>query len=31
MVTVGGSVSHIRLNASWPVLAPSLSWRLTRL
>lgn len=29
-VTVGGSVSHIWLNASGPVPAPSLSWRLTR-
>jgi D-alanyl-D-alanine carboxypeptidase (penicillin-binding protein 5/6) len=29
-VIVGGSVSHIRLNASRPVPAPSLGWRLTR-
>jgi D-alanyl-D-alanine carboxypeptidase (penicillin-binding protein 5/6) len=29
-VTVGGSVSHVRLNASRPVPAPSLRWRLTR-
>ena len=29
-VTVGGSVSHIRLNASRAVPAPSLTWRLTR-
>jgi D-alanyl-D-alanine carboxypeptidase (penicillin-binding protein 5/6) len=29
-VTVAGSVSHIRLNASRPVPAPSLGWRLTR-
>ena len=29
-VTVGGSVSHIQLNASGPVPAPSLRWRLTR-
>jgi serine-type D-Ala-D-Ala carboxypeptidase (penicillin-binding protein 5/6) len=28
-VTVGGSVSHIWLNASRPVPAPSLSWRLS--
>jgi D-alanyl-D-alanine carboxypeptidase (penicillin-binding protein 5/6) len=29
-VTVGDSVSHIWLNASRPVPAPSVSWRLTR-
>jgi serine-type D-Ala-D-Ala carboxypeptidase (penicillin-binding protein 5/6) len=29
-VTVGGSVSHIWLNASRPVPAPSLSWRLAQ-
>lgn len=29
-VTVGGSVSHIPLDASRPVPAPSLRWRLTR-
>jgi D-alanyl-D-alanine carboxypeptidase (penicillin-binding protein 5/6) len=29
-VTVGDSVTHIRLNASQPVPAPSLGWRLTR-
>jgi D-alanyl-D-alanine carboxypeptidase (penicillin-binding protein 5/6) len=30
-VTVGGSVSQVRLNATRPVPAPSLGWRLTRL
>lgn len=30
-VTVGGSVTRIRLNASRPVPAPSLRWRLTRI
>ncbi len=30
-VTVGGSVSQIRLNASRPLPGPSLGWRLTRL
>jgi serine-type D-Ala-D-Ala carboxypeptidase (penicillin-binding protein 5/6) len=30
-VTVGGSVSRIRLNASRPVPAPSLRWRLSRI
>jgi D-alanyl-D-alanine carboxypeptidase (penicillin-binding protein 5/6) len=29
-VTVGGSVSHVWLNASRPVPAPSLSWRLAQ-
>ena len=29
-VTVGGSVSRIWLNASRPILAPSLGWRLTQ-
>jgi serine-type D-Ala-D-Ala carboxypeptidase (penicillin-binding protein 5/6) len=30
-VTVGSSVSHIQLNATRPIPAPSLRWRLTRI